>query len=79
MTRYQNLKVRKELVDILKRSQLPGEPLSDTLKALIDFVKVYEREREKERMVLTEKGNRKGDWPNRTPGTHAGAQGLERR
>lgn len=46
MSRYVNLKVRVELVELLKRCQVPGEPLSDTLKQLLDPVKVHERERE---------------------------------
>ena len=56
MSKYINLKVRVELVDLLKRCQRPGEPLSDTLKALLDPVRVYDRERERERVGLTEMG-----------------------
>jgi len=48
VSKYQNLKVRQELVELLKRCQIPGEPLSDTLKQLLDPVKVWERERQAE-------------------------------
>ena len=44
--KYQTIKVRGELVELLKRCQAPGEPLSDTLKQLLDPVKVFEREKE---------------------------------
>lgn len=51
MPKYSSLKVRVEIVELLKRCQREGEPLSDTLKQLLDPVRVHEREREKEKEV----------------------------
>ncbi len=42
---YINLKVRQEVHDLVKGCQLPGEPLSDTLRAIIDPVRVQERQK----------------------------------
>lgn len=46
MPKYTSIKVRDVLVVMLKRCQRPHEPLSDTLKAVLDPIRVYEREAE---------------------------------
>ena len=46
MAKYVGVKLRAELVELLKRCQRPGEPLSDTFKYIIDPVLVFEREKE---------------------------------
>ena len=46
MSKYQNLKVKVEMVDLLKHCQKPGETLSETLKALLDPMRVFERVQE---------------------------------
>lgn len=46
MPKYTNIKVRNELVVMLKRCQRPHEPLSDTLKNILDPIRIYERETE---------------------------------
>ena len=45
MSKYQNLKVRIEIIDIIKSCQRPQEPLSDTLKAILDPLKIMERQK----------------------------------
>ena len=46
MPKYVSVKVRAELVEMLKRCRRPGEPLSDTFKYIIDPVLVSQREAE---------------------------------
>ena len=46
MPKYATVKVRAELLELLKRCRRPGEPLSDTFKNIIDPVRVYDREAE---------------------------------
>ena len=36
MPKYVSVKVRPEVLDYIREAQLPGEPLSDTLWALLD-------------------------------------------
>ena len=43
---YKHLKVRPDLYALIKRCKRPGESLSDTLKQLLDPVRVHEREQE---------------------------------
>ena len=45
--KYQSVKLRPEIVELLKRCKRPGESLSEALKALLDPVRVHEREKEK--------------------------------
>ena len=60
MSKYQKLSVRKELVDMLKSCQLPKEPLSDTLSALLDPVRVFQRQqRHEQEEFLDKEGGRK--------------------
>ena len=46
MPKYVSVKVRAELLELLKRCRRPGEPLSDTFKNIIDPMRVYDREAE---------------------------------
>lgn len=46
MARYLTVKVRAELVAMLRRCKRPGEPLSDTFKNLLDPTRIFEREAE---------------------------------
>lgn len=46
MPKYVSVKVRAELVELLKRCRRPGEPLSDTFKNILDPVRIYDREAE---------------------------------
>ena len=42
---YINLKVRQELHDLIRSCQVPGEPLSDTLRAIVAPGRVAERQK----------------------------------
>ena len=46
MPKYTTVRIRAELVEMLKRCQRPHEPLSDVIKTIIDPVRVFERENE---------------------------------
>lgn len=48
--KYYNVKIRQEVVELLKSCQLPHEPLSDTLNALMDFSRVARRQQERKRL-----------------------------
>ncbi len=42
---YINIKVRQELHDLIFSCKLPGEPISDTLRSILDPVRVQERQK----------------------------------
>ena len=60
--KYTTIRVRHEIVEILRKCQRPGEPLSDTLTALLDPMRIHEREKRRKGGTHNEKGssNRKG-------------------
>lgn len=43
MPKYVGIKIKKEILDVIKQCQRPGEPLSDTLLFLLDPLKITGR------------------------------------
>jgi len=54
-SKYKTIKIRGEVLWILRSCQREGEPLSDTLQALLDPLRIRDREKEK---AQAEKGEK---------------------
>ncbi len=60
---YINIKVRKEVHDLIHSCKLPGEPISDTLRSILDPVRVQERQKAAQ---AARKGD-KDEWHPQAP------------
>ena len=50
LPKYQTIKIRREVLEILRGCQREGEPISDTLQSLLDPLRIRDREKEKARV-----------------------------